>query len=169
MLYSKKAITLDQQISQLTSRGLAISDVALARQQLSNIGYYRLAGYWWSMQSDKAAHIFKPNSRFEDAISLYHFDRDLRLLLFDIIERIEISLRTKLIYHLSHEFDPWWFQDTSIFIDTKELIKTLASMEEEVDRSKDAFIKEHKTKYKEDGRFPPSWKNVRTYKFWKPI
>jgi len=68
------------------------------------------------------------------------------LLFFDIIEKIEISLRTKLIYHLSHEFDFWWFQDPSIFIDVKELIKTLANIEGELERSKDVFIKEHKKK-----------------------
>ena len=55
------------------------------------------------MQSDKANHIFKPGSRFEDVLALYNFDRKLRLLLFDVLERIEIALRTKLIYHLSHE------------------------------------------------------------------
>ena len=48
------------------------------------------------MQSDKALHLFKPNSKFEDVIALYNFDRELRILLFDAIEKIEISLRTKL-------------------------------------------------------------------------
>jgi abortive infection bacteriophage resistance protein len=165
MLYTKIATTIDEQVNQLMSRGLSINDIQEAKHLLSNIGYYRLAGYWWSMQSDKVAHTFKPNSRFEDAVSLYHFDRDLRLLLFDVIERIEISLRTKLIYHLSHEYDPWWFQNTAIFSDTRELIKTLASIEEEVDRSKDAFIKEHKIKYKDDGRFPPAWKTLELTSF----
>jgi len=61
-------------------------------------------------------------------------------LLFDVIEKIEISLRSKLIYHLSHEFDPWWFQNTDLFINIPELIKTLSGIEEEIDRSKDIFI-----------------------------
>jgi abortive infection bacteriophage resistance protein len=43
------------------------------------------------MQSDKVNHLFKPNSKFKDAIALYNFDRELRILLFDVIERIEIS------------------------------------------------------------------------------
>lgn len=58
------------------------------------------------MQIDKEKHQFKANSKFEDVVSLYNFDRELRILLFDVIEKIEISLRTKLIYNLSHEFDP---------------------------------------------------------------
>jgi abortive infection bacteriophage resistance protein len=64
-----------------------------------------------------------------------------------VIEKIEISLRTKLIYHLSLEFDPWWFQDTSLFINSTEQIKTVAAMEGEIDRLKDTFIKEHKKKH----------------------
>ena len=112
------------------------------------------------MQSDKANHIFKPNSRFEDVIALYNFDRELRIILFNVIERIEISLRTKMIFHLSHEFDFWWFQKTDIFLDTKDLIKTLASLEEELERSKDIFIKEHRKKYKDDLRFPPCIKSL---------
>ena len=86
MLYNKQPTTVDDQIMQLKTRGLQISDVDLARHYLSNISYYRLAGYWWPMQADKVNHSFKPNSKFEDVIALYNFDRELRLLLFDVIE-----------------------------------------------------------------------------------
>jgi abortive infection bacteriophage resistance protein len=156
MIYNKQELTISEHIQQLKNRGLNIENDELAMHYLSHISYYRLAGYWWPMQSDKINHRFKENSKFEDVISLYNFDRELRILLFDVIEKIEISLRTKLIYHLSHEYDPWWFQNTSIFQDTGALIETLATIKEEVDRSKDIYIKEHKKKYKEDLRFPPA-------------
>jgi len=165
MLYNKTPYSLDEQIDQLRTRGLVISDKDFAIHYLSQISYYRLAGYWWAMQSDKENHIFKPNSRFEDVIHLYNFDRELRILLFDVIEKIEISLRTKLIYHLSHEFDAWWFQNTTIFKDTTALVETLSSILEEVERSKDTFIKEHKKKYKDDLRFPPAWKTLELASF----
>lgn len=165
MLYEKSTFTIEQHIHQLKTRGLIIEDVELARHYLSNVSYYRLAGYWWSMQEDKVQHRFKPNSRFEDVLNLYNFDRKLRVLLFDVIEKIEISLRTKLIYHLSHEFGPWWFQRTEIFENTFALIDTLGSLKIEIDRSKDIFIKEHKKKYKDDNRLPPSWKTLELTSF----
>jgi abortive infection bacteriophage resistance protein len=165
MLYSKQAITVEQQILRLKERGLEIGDEAMAAHYLSHVSYYRLAGYWWPMQSDKENHAFKPNSTFENVILLYNFDRELRLLLFDVIEKIEISVRTKLIYHLSHEFDAWWFQDIPLFTDSQALIKTLSSIQDEVERSKDIFIKEHKKKYKEDRRFPPAWKTLELTSF----
>lgn len=165
MIYSKKVFTIDEHIAQLIERGLAINNIHTAKHYLANVSYYRLAGYWWPMQSDKSNHTFKPNSTFEDVINLYNFDRELRILLFDIIEKIEISLRTKLIYHLSHEFDAWWFQNTNIFQDTKALIQTLSSIQEEVERSKDIFIKEHYKIYKDDLRFPPAWKTLELTSF----
>lgn len=164
-MFSKRAYSIQEQIQQLQARGLEISDIDNAEHFLGHISYYRLAGYWWPMQADKQNHIFKPNSRFSDVIALYNFDRELRLLIFDVIEKIEISLRTKLIYHLSHEFNPWWFQDPNIFINTGELIKSLASLNDEIDRSKDAFIKDHKKKHTDDLRLPPAWKALELTSF----
>jgi abortive infection bacteriophage resistance protein len=165
MEYNKEAYTIDQHIAQLQDRGLVISDVETAKHYLSHVSYYRLAGYWWPMQIDKEKHFFKENSKFEDVIHLYNFDRELRVLLFDVIEKIEISLRTKLIYHLSHEFDPWWFQNTALFEDTLALVKTLATIQEEVERSKDTFIVDHRKRYKDDKRFPPAWKTLEMTSF----
>ena len=90
MIYTKEPTSIAEQIAQLKQRGLTIDDENLASHYLNNISYYRLAGYWWPMQDDKINHHFKPNSKFENVISLYNFDRELRLLLFDVIERIEI-------------------------------------------------------------------------------
>lgn len=112
------------------------------------------------MQLDRVNHTFKPNSRFEDVIALYNFDRELRILLFDVIERIEIGLRTRMIYHLSHEYGFWWFQQTELFSNVRQLVVTLANLEEELGRSKDIFIKEHKKKHPDDLRFPPSIKTM---------
>jgi len=160
MIYDKGALTIQDQISQLQDRGLTITNIGLAEKYLSHISYYRLQGYWWPLQSDKKNHIFKEGSSFEQVISIYNFDSDLRLLLFDVIEKIEISLRTQLIYHMSLEYGPWWFQDTELFRDVPALIKTLESIREQVERSKETFIKEHRKLYKNDLRFPPAWKTL---------
>ncbi|MCM5661825.1 Abi family protein [Galbibacter mesophilus] len=164
-MFSKKPLTIDEQINQLQKRGLHIPNKSFASKYLSNISYYRLGEYWYVMQKDKVTHIFKPNSRFENVIALYNFDAELRLLLFDIIEKIEISLRTKLIYHLSHELDPWWFQNFDLFADGMALVKTLANLEQELSRSKDVTIKNHFKNHKDDKRFPPAWKSLEQTSF----
>lgn len=166
-MYNKTAFTKEQQIARLKERGLLVPNEALAIKYLSHISYYRLGEYWYVMQSDKEQHIFKPNSTFEDVVALYNFDAELRLLLFDVIEKIEISLRTKLIYHLSLEIDPWWFESCDLFVDTMAHAKTLAGLEEEItrSRSKDPTIKKHFQKHKDDKRFPPSWKTLEQTSF----
>lgn len=142
-MFNKSPLTIQEQISQLKERGLNIPNTRMAEKYLSNISYYRLGEYWYVMQEDKINHIFKPNSRFKDVVALYNFDADLRLLLFGVIEKIEISLRTKLIYHLSHEIDPWWFQNFKLFQDNKALVKTLSNLQQELERTKDVTIKSH--------------------------
>lgn len=164
-MFEKEAFTIKQQIERLQERGLIITPEDKADHYLSHISYYRLGEYWHSMQLDKTNHIFKENSKFKDVIALYSFDRELRILLFDIIEKIEISLRTKLIYHLSHEFNAWWFQNFNIFNDSKELVKTFANLEEELVRTKEATIKNHFKNHKDDLRFPPAWKSLEQASF----
>jgi len=158
--YDKKPISIEQQINLLKERGLLFQNESIAKKYLNHISYYRLAGYWWPLQIDKVNHKFKPKSTFENVINIYNFDSELRLLIFGVIEKIEISLRTKMIYHLSHDYSPWWFQNPKLFKDTPALIKSLEKIREEVDRSKDRFIKEHKKNYKNDLRFPPAWKTL---------
>lgn len=164
-MFTKPAKTIDEQLEILQERGLIISKPKQAKKYLQNISYYRLGEYWFVMQSDKEQHIFKPNSRFEDVIALYNFDAELRILLFDVIEKIEISLRTKLIYHLSLEYDPWWFQNFDLFIDSKALVKTLSALEQEIERTKENAIKNHFKKHKDDKRFPPAWKSLEQTSF----
>ncbi|GAA4407141.1 Abi family protein [Nibrella viscosa] len=160
MKYTKPALTIPQQIQQLKQRGLLITDIAEAERQLLNISYYRLAGYWWAMQDDKQQHTFKPGSTFENAVSLYNFDRELRLLVFGIIERIEIGVRTRMIYQLSHEFDPWWFTDPKLFKDVSAHQRTLESIRKEIARSEDTFLVHHRQTYNTDSRLPPAWKSL---------
>jgi len=55
-MYSKPVTTIAQQIQQLKERGLLISDEGSAAHYLSNISYYRLAGYWWPMKIEGYFH-----------------------------------------------------------------------------------------------------------------
>lgn len=159
-MFEKPATTITEQIEKLKERGLQIDDEGLAKHYLSHVSYYRMGEYWYVLQEDKENHIFKSNATFSAVVNLYEFDRKLKILLFDVIERIEISLRTKMIYHLSHEFDAWWFQNFNIFSDSRALTKTLFGIEEEISRSKEKTIKEHFKKHSDDKRFPPAWKTL---------
>jgi abortive infection bacteriophage resistance protein len=165
LIYSKPPLVIADQIKKLKERGLLINNIPFAEQYLINVGYYRLSGYWITMQSDKVNHIFKPNSTFENVISIYQFDRELRLLLFEIIERIEIALRTKMVYYLSLEINPWWFEDSNNFKNTVAHTETLMSIDRELQQTKEEFITQHYLKYHTDTRRPPAWKTLNITSF----
>lgn len=94
-MFNKPAHTIEQQVVLLKNRGLIIEPNDNVEHFLSHISYYRLAGYWWPMQADKEKHIFKPGSKFSDVLALYTFDHELRMLVFDVIEKIEIAKTTQ--------------------------------------------------------------------------
>ncbi len=97
-------------------------------------------------------------------MALYEFDASLRLLVFSAIQRIEISLRSKLINKFSLAHGAMWFLDASLANDKHKFSDNLANLERELLRSKDDFIKEHQGKYgKED--YPPAWKMLELASF----
>jgi Abortive infection bacteriophage resistance protein len=121
-MVNKPAYTIEDLIVLLKRRGMLFRDEATAINILKNINYYRLKGYWWDMQNDYTLHTLKPNTYFESIIDRYNFDRRLRLILFDAVERIEIALRTKMIYHLSTSYGGLWYLNSALFDNT---IKTV--------------------------------------------
>lgn len=86
-------------------------------------------------------------SRFEDVISRYFFDKELRLILFDAIEAIEIALRTKMIYHLSQSFGGLFYTDKKLFVNESLHQQHIEDLMSEFMRSGEVFIKEYKRKY----------------------
>ena len=152
----KNPRAIQDQIQLLQSRDMLFRDVSNAPHFLANISYYRLKGYWWEMQDDKVNHHFASNSYFEDVIDLYNFDRHFRLLVFNAIERIEIALRTKLIYHLALLYGECWYIDQSIFTDKIQHLEFLSKLNREMKSSSEEFMKSHYINYPTD--FPEAWK-----------
>jgi len=93
MQYTKPPLSIEQQIELLKSRGLEIPDHEQAAHYLYHLNYYRLSGYMLPFQ-EGTEHHFQAGTTFEHVLNLYLFDRKLRLLLMDAIERIEVSVRT---------------------------------------------------------------------------
>jgi abortive infection bacteriophage resistance protein len=81
---------VQDQIKLLKNRGLEIPDEAKAERYLLNISYYRLSGYMYPFLKDKKQHLYKKGSTFDDILNLYRFDRELRLMIFSAIEKIEV-------------------------------------------------------------------------------
>lgn len=162
--YSKKVISFDKQIALLQERGLIIEDIEKAKSFLRNISYFRLQGFWWEFQIDKENHKFREGTTFEKIIKLYTFDRKFRLIIFDALERIEVALRTKLVYYPSIELDQWWFEDKTNFFNKDFHLDSLLEVDKELGRTKEVFIKSHYDKYGNEHR-PPAYKTLEVISF----
>ncbi len=164
MDYAKQPINIDDQLSLLRFRGLTIEDVAVAKLQLRNISYFRIASYLRCMEEDNLHHRYKSGSTFGQAIRLYLFDKELRQLIFKAIQDIEISLRTKIIQVFSMEYGAFWFMDSSLFKNTGFYDSCLENIKKEVSRSNEDFIKVHSEKY-DSPVLPPVWKTLEVVSF----
>ncbi|MCX6165399.1 MAG: Abi family protein [Ignavibacteriae bacterium] len=158
MEYKKPVLTFEEQIDLLTSRGLTITDKGFALTTLKNISYYRLSAYMLPFQdkSQIGNHIYKSNTDFKDILNLYNFDSDLRVLLFTAIEKIEIAVRTKIIYHLSHIYEPHWYLNEKLFSKSDFHKQLMGEIKNIFENSKETFICHYRKKYN-NPYLPPSW------------
>lgn len=118
MAYSKPYLTVAQQVALLQSRGMAVTDVPKATLWLERIGYYRLSGYWYPFRQSEThtdatgkktnvvLDTFRAGTEFITVIDLYVFDKKLRMLMLDGIERLEVALRVQIALLLGQR-DPW--------------------------------------------------------------
>lgn len=164
--YTKKPLTLDEQVARLKQRGLVFDDESEAIAYLFNISYYRLRAYTYPFQEngEGGEHNFtRKDIHFKDIIDLYCFDRRLRSLIFNAIEKIEVAVRTKIIQiyaestHNSH-----WYDNESLYrFDYEDLMKHI---EADVNRSNEDFIKHYNSKYN-NPPMPPSWMALEVVSF----
>lgn len=161
MRFTKPPLTLEQQLDRLIERGLACHDRARALHYLGHLNYYRLGGYWLPFEADHEQHRFAPGVSFDDVLNLYVFDRELRLLVMDAIERVEVSIRTGWAYRLAHRYGPHAHLDAALFKSPGrnwDYIQHLARLEEETRRSHEPFIRHFNERY--DEPLPPIWAAV---------
>lgn len=167
----KEPRTFEEQLKILEDRHMIIEDRQEALKILKLTNYYRLTAY---------ALQYKNNDNYDNKISfntmykLYRFDKSLRHLILDILESIEISLRTYMAYTLSIKYGSEAHQNSSIFknIDLymgyddakgnhhKGLIEEINN--ETYKNKKELFIRHHFNKYK--GHFP-IWAIVEVFSF----
>lgn len=177
MKYCKPSLSIESQIRLIESRGVVFEDKAKALRHLSSISYYRLSAYMIPFKekdiNGRVVDKFKRETKWDDIVNLYRFDRKFRLLIFDAIERIEIGLRTQLIYQLSQKYGSHWHTVNSIFkpitYTDKKTGNTISKdiyidinkhIKEQLESNKSTeFIKHYANKYSYP-KTPPSWMSV---------
>ena len=153
--FTKPALSFADQIRLLQSRGMAFADTAAAERFLSQVNYYRLTAYWLPFEATHDPHAFRPGTSFETIVSIYNADRELRLLLFDAIERIEVAVRTQWAHCMAVHHGPHGYLQMDLALDPHIWRKDMNRLISEVYRSKEVFIRHLTKTYAE--MLPPVW------------
>ena len=166
--FAKPYLPVADQLSLLKARGMTISDETKATAYLEKIGYYRLSGYWYPWRESTLATSaspprrivydqFRPGVEFRHVINLYVFDKKLRLLMLDGIERIEVALRTEIGLLLGR-ISPTAHRDAACLSrrfaivtkrnsTTTEHAEWLQRLDRAFQSSREDFVKHYKTTY----------------------
>lgn len=185
MAYNRPWKSFAEQLALLKSRGMVVTDEAAALSYLERIGYYRLTAYWYpfrvfQLEQDPVSKAirsvrtdqFEADTQFVDAVELYLFDKKLRLLVMDALERIEIALRVDIAYLLGQ-------RNTFAHLDAKELHRSFAGKTNKrtgmttfdtwkdkynglLQRSKEDFVKHYRAQHGPD---LPLWVAVEVWDF----
>ncbi len=161
---NKSALSIDDQLALLKSRGITVHNESKAKEILGDIGYYRLGFYLFPFERtypelNHRTHEYKEGTNFEDAVRLYYFDFELRNILIKYISRIEVNFKTSLTYEgsIAYKPDSLWFVNPlyiqPAFIVAFDKIVYTNSFK------KNPTIKRHHRKYPED-RYAPAWKTI---------
>jgi len=142
-------------LEMLKGQGLIVEDEARALQILSNVSYSRLKNYLIPLMQERSTHKFKPGATFEQAYTLYGFDRRLRELIFHEMEKVEISIRTRMAYCTNGAESGYWYLNPDHFKSPKRHNFMIKRLLQEMQRTDNENIQHFYSKYRNE--FPPCW------------
>lgn len=170
--FDKQALPHDKLLALMESRGLICSDKERILRHLKNVSYYRFSEYASSFyQNAKSENpVFIPNTTYEEIWNLYLFDRKLRLLTLDAIERIEVSARSVFSDCMSLDIGgqsqgklpcgPHWFMNDEFFHDKNYCATFCDEIAKETGKNnpdrRTPSISRYYTQY-DDPTLPPTW------------
>ena len=126
------ATTFEEQLIKMEGRGLVVDDSSFAISKLRDLNYYRLRGYWLTLEDGAG---FIQGTSFDDIWEIYQLDRELRKWLWQAMAPIEIKLRTQFAYEFTHRCGPDAYLDPANYHLQDSFDKALANYERERDRA----------------------------------
>lgn len=125
--YAKPWLSVEEQVERLVEHGLEIGNRDRAAMTLAAIGYYRLTGYLYPFRASekyvdthgrtrmRVRSDFRPGTHLAHAEEIIAFDRRLRMLVLEGLERIEVAIRMRLGYVLGRR-SAFAYEDPSYFM-----------------------------------------------------
>jgi abortive infection bacteriophage resistance protein len=165
MIYSKQALSYAEQADLLLSRGL-IADRSLLIERLKAVNYYRLSGYLHTFRKidtdGQRIDLYLPGTNLTTVWRRYVFDRQLRLLVLDGIERVEIAMKTRLTHDFCRKYGAFGYLEPQNLprLAPVHHADFLRRVEEETSRSREDFVGHFLSKYGDSHEYLPLWMAV---------
>ncbi len=164
MKFRKPALSISDQVALLKRRGMVIRDDSVARHSLGFLSYYRLRAYWLPFEVPADArgdHAFRANTTLEDVLSIYRFDRRLRLLVLDAIGQVEVAFRGLWAHHMAMRHGPHGYLNPHLYARRDRHNEAVAKLTVEFNRSRATFAEHYRGKYASP-KLPPIWMAAET-------
>ncbi|MBN91432.1 MAG: DNA-binding protein [Erythrobacteraceae bacterium] len=158
--YNHEPTSVSDQILLLQSRGIS-GDEDLMRRWLRTVGYYRLSAYWLPLElppsrDQTRSKRFPPGTAFSDIIDIYVFDRKLRLLVMEAVDRFEIAVRARWTNLLSLAHGSHAHVHAKNFHNGFEHARMFAKIAKTAEESSEVFVEHYRKKYT-DPFVPSLW------------
>ncbi len=156
MKYLKSPLSFEDQADLVISRGLvADRDELIAR--LRAVNYYRLSAYWYTFRiAGDPDDRLQPGTALDTVWRRYRFDRQLRLLVMDAIERVEIAIRTRIVNQHVMQYGPFAYLDRASLpgISVEKHRRLLEKVRTEAEYSHEEFVRHYLGKYTKEIDLP---------------
>jgi abortive infection bacteriophage resistance protein len=155
MQAAKQFKTYDEQVKLLVARGMDVGDQAAAAEQLQNVNYYRLSGYWYpfrklgTTKGEPRQSDFFPGTALSDVTKLYTFDANLRSATFASLSPVELSVRALLGHALGEVDECAHLKPAALSARAHgdAYSRWLARYQQELGDSREDFVEHHRQKY----------------------
>ncbi len=167
MKFTKPPLTFDEQVAHLRARGM-LGDASEINRHLQSVNYYRLSAYWHTFR-DVSGQRFHPGTHFDVVWARYVFDRELRLLVMDAVERFEVAVRARLAYEHAHAGGPFGYAEVpeAVFAGrSPERKRFFDQLAEALSKNgHEPFVRHFVTTYGDAHAHPPVWVAVEVLMF----
>lgn len=147
----KDPTSFQKQVEKLREKNIIIDNCDECLEFLRRVNYYRLSAYYLPFRGPDGKCF--ENITFRKIQMIYEFDQHLRSLIIDIIEDIEVYIRTQLAYYHSHTYGALGYMSPQSYNQRHDHISFAKHVNDCINENRNTLVvKHHMENY--DGKFP---------------
>lgn len=160
----KTHLNYEEQLEKFISQGMIIRDKKKALERIKHISYYKIKEFSSFFMNPDGT--YKKDTYFEAVIQNFYFDKNLRMEFLKCSEKIELSIKNKIVYTLGAKYGAFGYLKFSNWCDRKISKENILKEEEKFRKkikqkmklfSSNPIIKDF-IKNNPDEEFPSVWR-----------